>query len=147
MEIFYVFELLQLVWRRMSEPNPLTIGDFVYSPDDRISLRRIEQNDEWNLIIKDVQPSDDGVYECAISSRKKYRTHVVLRVIGNYSTCFLILWLYLFQFGLCYQRQIRTSFVTFHICLNFSNNKLTIHKIMILTFYIYFASFVFDLKW
>jgi hypothetical protein len=40
----------------MSEPNPLTIGEFVYSPDDRISILVVEENNEWNLIIKDVNP-------------------------------------------------------------------------------------------
>lgn len=72
-----------LTWRRMSEPNPLTIGEVVYAPDDRLSLRRVEEKHEWNLIIKRVRLRDSGVYECAVSSREKYRTHVILNVIGQ----------------------------------------------------------------
>ena len=74
----------QVVWRRTSEPNPLTIGDFVYSPDDRITVRRVEDKNEWNLIIKDVQIADAGIYECAVSSREKYKRLVLLRVNGQY---------------------------------------------------------------
>lgn len=72
----------------MSEPNPLTIGEFVYSPDDRISILVVEEDNEWNLIIKDVNPDDTGVYECAVSSRKKYKRLVMLRIIGRYLCCF-----------------------------------------------------------
>ncbi|XP_071167292.1 hemicentin-1-like isoform X2 [Mytilus edulis] len=72
-----------VVWRRTSEPNPLTIGDFVYSPDDRITVRRVEDKSEWNLIIKDVQIADAGIYECAVSSREKYKRLVLLRVNGT----------------------------------------------------------------
>ena len=67
----------------MSEPNPLTIGGFVYAPDDRISLMTVEEKNEWNLIIKDVQLRDSGVYECAVISGETYRTHVILNVIGK----------------------------------------------------------------
>ncbi|XP_063435595.1 uncharacterized protein LOC134716517 [Mytilus trossulus] len=74
-----------VVWRRMSEPSPLTIGDFVYSQDSRISIRRVVKQNEWNLIIKDVRPADAGVYECAVSSREKYKRLVLLRVTGTYS--------------------------------------------------------------
>lgn len=68
----------------MSEPNPLTIGDFLYSPDDRISIRRVEEKNEWNLEIKDISPDDAGVYECAVSSKQKYKRLVLLRVNGWY---------------------------------------------------------------
>jgi hypothetical protein len=57
----------------MSEPNPLTIGDFIYSPDDRISIRRVEEKNEWNLEIKDISPDDAGVYECAVSSKQELK--------------------------------------------------------------------------
>lgn len=72
-----------VVWRRSWEPNPLTIGDFVYSPDERISIKRVEEKNEWNLIIKDVGKDDAGVYECAVSSREKYKRLVLLRIDGT----------------------------------------------------------------
>ena len=71
-----------MVWRRTSEPTPLTIGDFVYSPDDRFSVKRVLEKNEWNLLIKDLTHDDAGVYECAVSSKDKYKRLVLLRVNG-----------------------------------------------------------------
>lgn len=75
----------------MSEPSPLTIGDFVYSQDSRISIRRVVKQNEWNLVIKDVRPADAGVYECAVSSREKIKRLVLLRVTGKYKVLILII--------------------------------------------------------
>ncbi|KAK7115569.1 hypothetical protein V1264_001409 [Littorina saxatilis] len=72
--------MLQIIWRRASEPSPLTIGDLVYVPDDRYMLQSVPLRQEWNLMIKDVQPRDTGVYECQISSRLKLIHHILLRV-------------------------------------------------------------------
>jgi hypothetical protein len=47
---------------------------------------------EWNLIIKDVNPDDTGVYECAVSSREKYKRLVMLRVIGTYLLINMLSW-------------------------------------------------------
>ncbi|XP_071167298.1 uncharacterized protein [Mytilus edulis] len=68
-------------WRRTSESHPLIIGDFVYSPDQRHSIKRVARKNEWNLVIRDLQADDAGVYECAISTKEKdIRRLVILRV-------------------------------------------------------------------
>ncbi|KAK3098412.1 hypothetical protein FSP39_019237, partial [Pinctada imbricata] len=70
-------------WMRMSKPNPITVGEYVYSPDDRFSIQRIPELFEWNLKIKDVKKEDEDVYFCAVSAgekREKYRQMVLLRV-------------------------------------------------------------------
>ncbi|XP_059172254.1 kin of IRRE-like protein 2 [Physella acuta] len=69
-----------VIWRRASDPNPLTIGGEVYVGATRYSAQSNPQENEWKLLIHDVRPSDAGVYECQISSRKKLIHHVLLRV-------------------------------------------------------------------
>ncbi|XP_021368439.1 lachesin-like isoform X3 [Mizuhopecten yessoensis] len=75
-----------VVWRRTSEPNPISFGEYIYSPDPRFNVSRNPRRHEWNLRIRDVQLTDGGVYECAISSRKKYIRHVLLRVYERPTT-------------------------------------------------------------
>lgn len=61
----------------------MIIGDFVYSPDQRHSIERVARKNEWNLVIRDLQADDAGVYECAISTKEKdIRRLVILRVNG-----------------------------------------------------------------
>ncbi|XP_076443947.1 zwei Ig domain protein zig-8-like [Babylonia areolata] len=69
-----------IIWRRASDPNPLTIGELVYVEDGRYSVQRVPQRKEWNLLIRDVQRDDQGVYECQVSSRLKLIHHLMLRV-------------------------------------------------------------------
>ncbi|CAG5128811.1 unnamed protein product, partial [Candidula unifasciata] len=69
-----------VIWRRASDPNPLTIGSHVYVGDPRYSAKASPENKEWRLIIEDVRTTDAGVYECQISSRAKLIQHVLLRV-------------------------------------------------------------------
>ncbi|KAL8580650.1 hypothetical protein ACOMHN_043466 [Nucella lapillus] len=69
-----------IIWRRASDPNPLTIGELVYVEDDRYSVQRVPQRQEWNLMIQDARRTDGGVYECQISSRLKLIHHLMLRV-------------------------------------------------------------------
>ncbi|XP_033750395.1 lachesin-like isoform X1 [Pecten maximus] len=75
-----------VVWRRTSEPNPISLGEYIYSPDPRFNVSRNPRRHEWNLRIRDVKLTDGGVYECAISSRKKYIRHVLLRVYERPTT-------------------------------------------------------------
>ncbi|KAL5005451.1 hypothetical protein ScPMuIL_018907 [Solemya velum] len=52
----------------------------IYVTSNKYYVRHVPDNNEWNLVIKNVQPSDAGVYECQVSSRKKLIRHVMLRV-------------------------------------------------------------------
>lgn len=60
-----------VVWRRTSDPNPLTIGELTYVADDRFQIHRVEEKGEWNLAIKHVRLTDAGMYECQISTKEK----------------------------------------------------------------------------
>ena len=78
------FYLLQVIWRKASQPTPLTIGELTYVPDDRFKLHHIPDKGEWNLFIKNIQPHDAGMYECQISSKEKYiRKLIQVNVIGK----------------------------------------------------------------
>ncbi|XP_062601042.1 zwei Ig domain protein zig-8-like isoform X2 [Saccostrea cucullata] len=72
-----------LYWMRMSEPNPITVGTFVYSPDTRFSVSKDPTSTQWDLKIRNVKLEDAGVYFCAVSSgesREKYRRLIKLIV-------------------------------------------------------------------
>lgn len=71
----------------MSEPNPITVGTYVYSPDTRFSVSRDHTSTHWDLKIRNVQLEDAGVYFCAVSSgegREKHRRLIKLNVKGLY---------------------------------------------------------------
>lgn len=61
-----------VIWRKASQPNPLTIGELTYVADDRFKLHHIPDKGEWNLFIKNIQHKDAGMYECQISTKEKY---------------------------------------------------------------------------
>lgn len=79
--------LFQLYWMRMSEPNPITVGTYVYSPDTRFSVTKDHTSTHWDLRIRNVKFEDAGVYFCAVSSgegREKHRRLIKLNVKGPY---------------------------------------------------------------
>ncbi|XP_067667283.1 zwei Ig domain protein zig-8-like [Haliotis asinina] len=70
-----------VVWRRSSDPNPLTIGTTTYFRDKRLYVYHEKLSLEWNLHIRNVSLEDAGVYECQISSKtRSIRHNVLLRV-------------------------------------------------------------------
>uniref|UniRef100_A0A0B6ZWH3 Ig-like domain-containing protein n=1 Tax=Arion vulgaris TaxID=1028688 RepID=A0A0B6ZWH3_9EUPU len=71
----------KVIWRRKSDPNPLTIGRRTFVDDERISVEHVPLGPDWHLIIKQVRLDDDGVYECQISSTDRdLRRYVFLTV-------------------------------------------------------------------
>ncbi|XP_059173171.1 lachesin-like isoform X2 [Physella acuta] len=70
-----------VIWRRASDPNPITIGAITYISDDRFRVVNQLHSLEWNLHIRDVKPEDSGVYECQVSAVKRnIRQNVMLMV-------------------------------------------------------------------
>ena len=75
---------LQVVWRRASDPNPITIGPMTYVGDKRFRLEHAKNSVEWNLRIANTSLLDSGVYECQVSSRtRSIRQLVLLNVEGT----------------------------------------------------------------
>ncbi|XP_064609164.1 MAM domain-containing glycosylphosphatidylinositol anchor protein 1-like [Liolophura sinensis] len=69
-----------VVWRKASEPNPLTIGLVPYIENPRLSVTHDKSRSHWKLHIKNVKPRHAGVYECQISSKSNLIKLIMLRV-------------------------------------------------------------------
>ena len=46
--------LLQVVWRKSSDPNPLTVGRKRYVDDNRVMVEHMPMGQDWHLLIKQV---------------------------------------------------------------------------------------------
>ncbi|CAG5130670.1 unnamed protein product, partial [Candidula unifasciata] len=64
-----------VVWRKVPNTNPLTIGATTWIDDARIYVDH--KNRQWDLVIEGVTSYDSGEYECQISISKKLLRHVV----------------------------------------------------------------------
>ncbi|XP_055878105.1 obscurin-like isoform X1 [Biomphalaria glabrata] len=70
-----------VIWRRKSDPNPLTIGRRTFVDDERISVQHIPLQPNWTLLIKQVRLDDAGEYECQVASTdRQLRRSVFLTV-------------------------------------------------------------------
>lgn len=73
----------QVIWRKLPEESPVTIGENLFKQDNRISISHDTSRNNWDLIITDLTFEDSGVYECQVpSSNKNVRQHIFLRVKG-----------------------------------------------------------------
>ncbi|XP_071169627.1 zwei Ig domain protein zig-8-like [Mytilus edulis] len=71
-----------VVWRKMSDTNPLTVGKMTYVSDSRVQIHHIIHRNNWNLHIRDAKDSDSGTYECQISTKdRNLRRTVHLQVL------------------------------------------------------------------
>lgn len=76
----------QVSWRKLGPNYLLTIGEMVFSFNDKIDIqhkRDWKGLNHWNLVIKRVAPDDAGVYECQVSSAQPLVYYVQLNVLGN----------------------------------------------------------------
>ncbi|KAL3867231.1 hypothetical protein ACJMK2_044447 [Sinanodonta woodiana] len=60
-----------VVWRRANDQGPITIAEMTYVPDDRFLVNHVPFKGQWDLLIKNVQPADQGIYECQVSSKDR----------------------------------------------------------------------------
>ena len=74
-----------MIWKRTDTEHALTVGEFVFVDDPDIDIDNLPHTDEWNLIIRNVQPRHRGIYECQISTKEDLRRYVQLNVIGMLS--------------------------------------------------------------
>lgn len=68
-------------------PELLTVGAVTYAADDRVSVaRRYPGN--WRLLIREVKPDDEGVYECQISTHPPRVSRTYLHINSEYKKLF-----------------------------------------------------------
>ncbi|XP_022334945.2 limbic system-associated membrane protein-like isoform X2 [Crassostrea virginica] len=75
-----------VVWRKIGAGYPLTIGDMVFAANDKIDIQQKKDwrgLDHWNLVIKRVDTSDAGQYECQVSSAQSYVYLIQLNVLDS----------------------------------------------------------------
>ena len=83
---------MQVIWTRVSDGNPLTVGTSVYTYDERISIQHSRKND-WNLLIRNVKLYDAGKYVCQVNGKGIFATGtVLLKVNGKKNKLIYILW-------------------------------------------------------
>lgn len=73
-----------VVWRKVKEDYPLTIGQFTFSSSDEMSVdhtRLSPTSSTWDLLIKNVKPHHAGVYECQVSANHLIAQYVTLNVV------------------------------------------------------------------
>ncbi|KAL8598100.1 hypothetical protein ACOMHN_030386 [Nucella lapillus] len=76
----------KVIWRRSSDPHPLTIGRKRYVDDTRVMVEHMPFGEEWHLLIKQVRLDDEGQYECQVASKDKtLRRYVNLMVKLSHS--------------------------------------------------------------
>lgn len=73
--VILVSPLFQVTWKRSDAVHPLTIGLFPFAPDTRISVDHNQRTNEWSLVIQDVRPLDEGIYQCQISTKNEHDTY------------------------------------------------------------------------
>lgn len=60
----------KVIWKRVDQKHALTIGEFVFTTDERHSVDHSDKGYKWNLVIKDVTKAHAGLYDCQISTKE-----------------------------------------------------------------------------
>ncbi|GIY25869.1 neurotrimin [Caerostris darwini] len=68
-------------WLRLKDFHVLTVGLYTYISDNRFQTIYNEYATDWTLQIKFAQLSDEGLYECQVSSNPPVSHYVYLKVI------------------------------------------------------------------
>ncbi|KAL8617794.1 hypothetical protein ACOMHN_062548 [Nucella lapillus] len=79
-----------IVWRKLPNPNPLTIGVDTWVEDSRLHVEHVHKQNQWNLIIEHVTTEDEGDYECQVSMKEKSLRQVIQLEVRAMWTLFLL---------------------------------------------------------
>ncbi|KAL4228207.1 hypothetical protein ACF0H5_013641 [Mactra antiquata] len=72
-----------VVWRKIPEEFPLTIGAMTFPQFDEMSVDHSKMSptsSKWDLLIKSVKPSHSGMYECQITANHHIAQYISLNV-------------------------------------------------------------------
>ncbi|XP_021944501.2 zwei Ig domain protein zig-8 [Folsomia candida] len=70
-----------VAWIRKVDSHIVTVDRYTFIADERFQVIAAPPGDSWILQIKYVQPRDDGVYECQISTEPKLSYPIYLTVL------------------------------------------------------------------
>lgn len=73
-------------WVRHEDTHLLTTGMYRYTPDTRFSSLHKPSSEHWVLELRDTQMSDQGDYECQISTTPVRSLKFLLQVVESYTT-------------------------------------------------------------
>lgn len=66
------------------------MGVTTYNTDDRFMVEHVRHLQNWGLMIKHVQPSDAGLYECQVSTHPPTSIIVELKVTSKLQITMLL---------------------------------------------------------
>ena len=56
----------QVSWIRRRDWHIMSVGETVYTTDDRVGVTRKKDSTDWQLQFKFVKERDEGMYECQV---------------------------------------------------------------------------------
>jgi hypothetical protein len=68
---------------RLKDINLLAINEVTNTKDKRIKAVHVPDSDRWSIRIQDTKLSDDGSYECQVTTLANTAKIVYLKVLGN----------------------------------------------------------------
>ena len=74
----------QVSWVRHTDVHILAVGSQTFTTDTRFSASYFEDAGRFNLAIKRVEKSDEGTYECQISTKPIISFYIHLHVQGKH---------------------------------------------------------------
>lgn len=81
-----IFFFAQVSWIRKRDLHILTVGILTYTNDARFQSTHSDGSDEWTLKITSPLQTDNGTYECQVSTEPKISLAYELKVVGKLST-------------------------------------------------------------
>ncbi|KAG8297744.1 hypothetical protein J6590_028576 [Homalodisca vitripennis] len=70
-------------WIRRTDYQLLTVGLATYSSDDRFFTAHVHNDQDWALHIKFAQMTDEGLYECQVSTHPPMSIFVTLKLVES----------------------------------------------------------------
>lgn len=70
-------------WIRLGDKHIISVNQTVFLNDGRFHANFLQDSDLWSLQIKYINKSDEGLYECQVSTEPKISTLVFLHVVGK----------------------------------------------------------------
>ncbi|XP_054278192.1 zwei Ig domain protein zig-8-like [Macrosteles quadrilineatus] len=70
-------------WIRRTDYQLLTVGLATYSSDDRFFTAHVHNEQDWALHIKFAQMTDEGLYECQVSTHPPISIFVTLKLVES----------------------------------------------------------------